>query len=175
MFETGRGDFNMKFDSLHTLYVKELRDLYHAEKQILKALPKIVDAADSPELREALSNHFRETQTHVTRLERVFQLHNEEAKAETCKGMEGILDEGKEIVDHDENRQVRNAGIIASAQKVEHYEIAAYGSVRTWAGQMGHTQAAEILQQTLDEENAADAKLTQIARTLNIEAVRRAG
>jgi ferritin-like metal-binding protein YciE len=165
----------MKLESLHELYLNELRDLYHAEKQIVKSLPKMIDAAASQDLRNALSSHLSETQNHVTRLEKVFRLHNQEPKTVTCKGMEGIIDEGKEILSHDENLGVRDAGIIAGAQKVEHYEIASYGSARAWAEQMGHTQAAQILQETLDEEKAADAKLTQIAKTLNIEAVRRAG
>lgn len=165
----------MKLDSLHVLYLKELRDTYHAEKQIVKALPKMIEAAQSPELRTALSHHLEETKGQVTRLEQVFQLHNEEPKTETCKGMEGILDQGKDIVGHDENPGVRDAGIIAGAQKVEHYEMASYGSLRAWAEQMGHTRAAQLLQQTLDEEKQADAKLTQISRSLNLEAVRRAG
>ncbi len=165
----------MKLETLHALYLKELRDLYNAENQIVKALPKMIEAANSAELRAALSNHLEQTKGHVTRLERVFQLHNESPKGETCKGMEGILDEDKSILSHDENRGVRDAGIIAGAQKVEHYEMAGYGSVRSWAQQMGHTQAVELLQQTLDEEKQADAKLTQIAQTLNVEAVRRAG
>jgi len=165
----------MKLQDLHTLYIKELRDTYHAEKQITKALPKMIDAAESQQLRSALSKHLDETQNHITRLERVFQMHNEDPKTETCKGMEGIIDEGKDVLSHDENREVRDAGLIAAAQKVEHYEIATYGSLRSWAEQMGHTQAAQLLQQTLDEEKNADAKLTQIAQTLNVEAVRRAG
>src|SRR5262252_561731 len=116
----------MKLESLHELYLKELRDLYHAEKQIVKALPKMIEASESSDLRTALSDHLQETQNQVTRLERVFQMHNVEPKTETCKGMEGIIDEGKDIAGHDENTDVRDAGIIASAQKVEHYEIAAY-------------------------------------------------
>ncbi|HTX33401.1 MAG TPA: ferritin-like domain-containing protein [Bryobacteraceae bacterium] len=165
----------MKLETLHALYLKELRDLYNAENQIVKALPKMIEAANSAELRAALSNHLEQTKGHVARLERVFQLHNESPKGETCKGMEGIIDEDKSLLSHDENRGVRDAGIIAGAQKVEHYEMAGYGSVRSWAQQMGHTQAVELLQQTLDEEKQADAKLTQIAQTLNVEAVRRAG
>ena len=165
----------MRLETLHALYLKELRDLYHAENQIIKALPKMIDSTNSPELRKALSTHLDETRNHVTRLEQVFRLHNEEPKTETCKGMEGIISEGKNMLSHDENPDVLDAGIIAGAQKVEHYEIASYGSVRTWAEQMGHTQAAQLLQETLDEEKQADAKLTQIAKTLNAEAVRRAG
>ncbi len=165
----------MKFESLHDLYLNELRDLYSAEKQILKALPKVIESSGSADLRTALSNHLEETKNHVVRLERVFQLHNEKAKAETCDGMKGILDEGDDILDHDENPSVRDAGIIAGCQKVEHYEISAYGSVRTWAEQMGHTEAAQILQQTLEEEKHADQKLTEVASQLNPQTVRRAG
>ena len=165
----------MKIDSLHVLYIKELRDLYHAEKQIVKALPKMIEACESTELRTALSDHLEETRGHITRLEQVFELHNEQPKTETCKGMEGIIDEDKDILSHDENPGVRDAGIIAGAQKVEHYEIASYGSVRSWAEQMGHTRAAQLLAQTLEEEKKADAKLTKISSALNIQAVRRAG
>lgn len=164
----------MKFESLHDLYLNELRDLYHAEKQILKALPKVIEKTKSQELQTALSNHLEETKGHVTRLEQVFRLHNEEPKAETCDGMKGILSEGEDILRHDENPAVRDAGIVAACQKVEHYEMAAYGSVRTWAEQMGHTQAAQILQQTLEEEKHADKKLTEIGQKLNVESVQRA-
>lgn len=165
----------MKFDSLHSLYLKELRDLYQAEQQIVKAMPKMIESCVSQDLRSALSQHLTETKGQVTRLEQVFRLHNEEPEKETCKGMEGILNEGKNILSHDENVSVRDAGIIAGAQKVEHYEIASYGSVRTWAQQMGHTEAAQLLEETLNEEKQADRKLTEIAQTLNIEAVRKAG
>ncbi|MEI9975948.1 MAG: ferritin-like domain-containing protein [Ignavibacteriota bacterium] len=165
----------MKFETLHDLYMQELRDLYHAEKQILKALPKLIKATDSADLKAALSNHLEETEGQVTRLEQVFQLHNVDAKAVTCDGMKGILTEGEDILEHDENVAVRDAGIIAGCQKVEHYEIASYGSVRAWAEQMGHTKAAKLLQQTLDEEKKADEKLTQIAKQLNVESVRSAG
>jgi ferritin-like metal-binding protein YciE len=165
----------LKLESLHALYLNELRDLYDAEHQIIKALPKMIDSVESGELRDALSAHLTQTYGHVTRLEQIFQLHNEDAKAESCKGIEGIIDEGKDLIKHDENPAVRDAGIIAGAQKVEHYEIASYGSVRTWAEQMGHTEAAALLQETLEEEKEADEKLTDIAANLNVEAVRRAG
>lgn len=161
----------MKFKSLHDIYLQELRDLYHAEKQILKALPKVIEASTSAELRNALTNHLKETEGQVTRLEQVFKLHNEEPKAETCDGMKGILSEAADLLSHDENLQVRDAGIAAGCQKVEHYEIASYGAVRTWAEQMGHNQAARLLQQTLDEEKKADQKLSEIARQLNVESV----
>ena len=164
----------MKLASLHDLYINELHDLYDAEDQIIKALPKMIESSKSSELRNALSEHLEQTKQHVTRLEQVFQMHNETAKREKCKGIEGILEEGKELVKHDENPAARDAGIIAGAQKVEHYEMAGYGSVRTWAQQMGHTRAAELLQQTLSEEMEADRKLTEVARSLNVEASRRA-
>ena len=165
----------MKIESLHELYIKELNDLYDAENQIIKALPKMIEASNSDQLRLALSEHLEQTRNQVARLEQVFRLHNEEAEGEKCDGMAGIIDEGKDIIKHDENPDVRDAGIIAAAQRVEHYEMAAYGTVRTWAQQMGHTQAAALLQQTLDEEGEADKRLTQIAMSLNVEAVRRAG
>jgi len=165
----------MKFESLHDLYINELHDLYNAENQILKALPKMIESAQSTELRTALNNHMQQTHEQVRRLQRVFQLHNEEVKGQKCKGMEGIIDEGKDLLKHDENPALRDAAIISAAQKVEHYEMAGYGAVRTWAQQMGHTEAVELLQQTLNEEGEADKKLTQIAGTLNIQAVRRAG
>lgn len=165
----------MKFESLHHLYLNELHDLYHAENQIIKALPKMIESANSAELRNALSDHLEQTRTHVARLEQVFRLHNEEVKEEKCKGIVGIIDEGKDLIKHDENLDVRDAAIIASAQKVEHYEIASYGTARTWAQLMNHDEAARLLQQTLDEEEAADKKLTEIAMALNPIAVRRAG
>jgi ferritin-like metal-binding protein YciE len=165
----------MKFESLHDLYLNELHDLYHAENQIIKALPKMIESANSTELRNALANHLEQTRTHVDRLEQVFRLHNEEIKGEKCKGMQGILDEGKDFVKHDENLDVRDAAIIASAQKVEHYELAGYGTARRWAQLMSQDEAARLLQQTLDEEGEADKKLTDIAMALNPVAVRRAG
>src|SRR5262245_43338626 len=116
----------MKFENLHDLYLNELRDMYHAENQIIKTLPKMIESANSNELRTALNTHLEQTRTHVDRLEQVFRLHNEEIKEEKCKGMQGIIDEGKDLAKHDENLDVRDAAIIASAQKVEHYEMASY-------------------------------------------------
>jgi ferritin-like metal-binding protein YciE len=165
----------MKLESLHELYIHELHDLYSAEEQIIKALPKMIQSAESSELRSALQTHLEETRGHVTRLEEVFRMYNEDVKGEKCKGMEGIINEGKDVVKHKENPSVRDTGIIAGAQKVEHYEIAGYGSVRTWAAQMGHVVAAELLQQTLDEEKQADKILTQLAQSLNVQAAHRAG
>jgi ferritin-like metal-binding protein YciE len=162
----------MKLASLHELYLNELRDLYDGEQQIVKALPKMIESSSSAELRNALANHLEQTRAQVTRLEQIFQLHNEEPKTEKCKGLRGIIDQGADLIKHDENVIVRDAAIISAAQKVEHYEIASYGTVRTWAELMGHDEAAQLLRQTLDEEGEADKKLTEIAMALNPEAVR---
>ena len=165
----------MKLNSLHDLYLSELKDLYSAENQIIKALPKVIEKTSSPELRQALESHLEQTRGHVTRLEEVFQMHGEEPKKMKCKGMQGVLDEGDEMLGFDATPDVRDAAIISSCQRVEHYEIAAYGSVRTFAEQMGHDRAAAILQQTLDEEKDADEKLTDIAESrVNVEATRHA-
>jgi ferritin-like metal-binding protein YciE len=165
----------MKLDNLNAMYLKELRELYHAENQIVKALPKMIEAAHSADLRTALENHLEETKLQINRLERVFEMHSEDPEGGKCKGMQGILEEGKEILGHAENLDVRDAGIIAGAQKVEHYEIASYGSVIAWAELLGHERTVQTLQQTLEEEKQADAKLTQISKSLNAEAVRHAG
>jgi ferritin-like metal-binding protein YciE len=162
----------MKLETLHDLYINELHDLYDAENQIVKALPKMIESSQSTELRTALSNHLEETQTQVRRLEQIFEMHGEDIKGEKCKGLRGIIDEGEDLIKHDDNLDVRDAAIIAAAQKVEHYEIAGYGTVRTWAEMMGHERAAQLLQETLNEEGEADKKLTRIARTLNAEAER---
>jgi ferritin-like metal-binding protein YciE len=165
----------MKFESLHDLYLSELSDIYSAEKQIVKALPKMIEKTGSAELRQALEDHLEETNGHVDRLEEVFEMHGESPKRQKCKGMEGILQEGDELVGQDATAAVRDAAIIAAAQRVEHYEMAVYGTLRTWANQMGHERAAAVLQQTLDEEGAADEKLTSIAaKQVNIEATRTA-
>jgi ferritin-like metal-binding protein YciE len=165
----------MKLESLHDLYLSELSDLYSAEKQIVKALPKMIEKTESPELRQALENHLEETKGHVERLEQVFEMHGESPKRQKCKGMEGILAEGDEMVGHDATAAVRDAAIISAGQRVEHYEMAAYGTVRTYAEQLGHGRAAAVLQETLEEERAADETLTDIAKArVNIEAARTA-
>jgi len=165
----------MKLNSLHDLYLSELKDLYSAENQIIKALPKVIEKTSSPELRQALESHLEQTRAHATRLEEVFQMHGEEPKKMKCKGIQGVLDEGEDVLGFDATPDVRDAAIISSCQRVEHYEIAAYGSVRTYAEQMGHDRAAAILQQTLDEEKEADEKLTDIAESrVNIQATRHA-
>jgi ferritin-like metal-binding protein YciE len=156
----------MKLESLHELYLNELHDLYDGETQIIKALPKMIESSTSSELRNALSNHLEETRTQVTRLEQIFQLHNEDVKAEKCKGLRGIIDEGEDLIKHEENVIVRDAAIISAAQKVEHYEIASYGCVVTWAQHLGLSEVADLLEQTLDEEKATDQKLTELAESM---------
>lgn len=165
----------MKINSLHDLYIEELRDLYNAENQLMKALPKMAKVASASELRSALEEHLQVTHQQVERLEQIFQKLDESPKGVKCKGMEGLIDEGKEMVDKDAPDQVRDAALISSAQRVEHYEIAAYGTVRTYAQQLGYSDHVELLQQTLNEEGQADKKLTQIAESrVNIEATRTA-
>ncbi len=161
----------MAAHTLSDLYVEELRDLYNAERQILKALPKIIKAASHDDLKEALESHRQQTEGHVTRLEQIFEYLGKNAKGKTCHGMEGVLSEGAELIEEGPEAEVLDAGIIAAAQRVEHYEIAAYGSVRTWAEQLGFNDHVELLEQTLDEEKEADQKLTQLAtESINEEA-----
>lgn len=148
---------------LHQLFLDELADLFHAEKQLTKALPKMAKAANSEELAEAFRSHLAETEIHVRRLTQVFASVDAPAKAKTCEAMKGLLEEGAEIMRDLKNSSALDDGLIAAAQKVEHYEIASYGTVRAWAKKMGHTEAVKLLQATLDEEGAADKKLTAIA------------
>jgi ferritin-like metal-binding protein YciE len=156
----------MKIDSLDILLEEELKDIYSAEKQLLKALPKMAKKASSDELRAALEEHLTITEGQITRLEEVFELLGKTAKAKTCKAMQGLIEEATELMEEDCTDSVMDAGIIAAAQKVEHYEIASYGTVRTWANLCGEEDAAELLQETLDEETEADQKLTQLAESL---------
>lgn len=162
--------FAMKLDNLQKLFVKELRDLYDAETQITEALPKLVDAAHNPPLKQALQHHLDVTKQQISRLDRIFQTLGEKPTGETCKGMKGIIKEGDEIVSASGDPSTVDAGIISAAQRVEHYEMAGYGTVRTYAKLLGQTQIASLLQQTLDEEAEADTKLTEIANTVNVEA-----
>lgn len=156
----------MKLESLHDLYIAELRDLYSAEKQLTKALPKMAGAASTPELKEAFEGHLHETEGHVTRLEQIFESLKEKPTGETCEAMEGLIEEGGHFVKAKGEPQVIDAGLIAAAQRVEHYEIAGYGTARTLASHLGEEDAADLLQETLDEEGAADKKLTSIAESL---------
>ena len=161
----------MKMDSLHELYVEELKDLHSAEKQLVKALPKMARAATHPELKRAFENHLEETKEHVARLETILGELDELGRGKKCKGMEGLIEEGAELIEEDPEEDVLDAGLITKAQHVEHYEMAGYGTVRTWAQLMGHTEHVRLLQTTLDEEGAADKLLTALAeRSINIEA-----
>jgi ferritin-like metal-binding protein YciE len=152
----------MSLDSLETLFIDELRDIYNGEKQILKALPRMAKAAESPELQQAFTKHLKETEGQVQRLERVFRDLGQAVRGKQCKGMQGLIEEGKEKMEKDGEGPVIDAALIASAQKVEHYEIAAYGCLRTYARLLGHTQAVKLLEQTLAEEEATDKKLTEL-------------
>jgi ferritin-like metal-binding protein YciE len=162
--------FSMKLENLQQLFVKELRDLYDAEDQITDALPKMIDAANHPELKQALQRHLNVTRQQISRLDRVFQMLGEKPTGETCKGMKGVIKEGDEIVSAGGDPSTVDAGIISAAQRVEHYEMAGYGTVRTYAKLLGQEQIASLLQQTLDEEIEADNTLSQIANAVNVEA-----
>ena len=154
---------NENFETLDDLLIAQLQDLYDAEKRLTKALPEMVDAAENTQLKTAFESHLHETEGHVARLEKVFGMLGTDVKAKTCEAMKGLLKEGDEMASAKGNAAVRDAALIAAAQRVEHYEIAGYGTARTFADRLGHTEVARILQRTLDEEGAADKKLTQIA------------
>jgi ferritin-like metal-binding protein YciE len=155
----------MPLDSLNDLYLEELKDLYSAENQILKALPKMIKAATSPELKQAFTDHLEQTKGHVERLVQICDDLGKSPKGKKCMGMEGIIKDGAELIEEDPDAEVLDAGLASAAQHVEHYEMAGYGSVRTWAEQLGHDMHVELLQQTLDEEKEADRLLTQIAES----------
>ena len=165
-----QGASNEQSDSmdtdLHQLFLDELADLYSAEKQLTKALPKMIEVARSGELKDALQSHLKETQGHVSRLEEIAEGLGESLESRTCAAMEGLVKEASEVLNEQKGKNSSDAAIIAAGQKVEHYEIASYGTVRAWAEQMGHDDAVELLQATLDEENEADEKLTEIAESL---------
>jgi len=156
----------MKLETLKTLYIDELRDLYNAENQLVKALPKMAKAASSEELQDAFEKHLEQTKSHVDRLEEVFEEIGEKPKGKTCKAMKGLIDEGSEILKEDGEESVIDAGIIVAAQKVEHYEIASYGSVRTFAQLLGKDRSADLLQRTLDEESEANEVLNKLAEDI---------
>jgi ferritin-like metal-binding protein YciE len=162
---------NLKFDSLDDLFHEQLQDLYDAEHRLTEALPKMVEAAHSPELKQAFNQHLMETRGQVGRLEEVFQTLGLEPKRSTCEAMKGLLSEGDEVLSATGDPDVKDAALIAAAQRVEHYEIAGYGTVRTLAHRLGHHQIAELLQETLDEEGNADKILTEVAESsVNIQA-----
>ncbi len=151
--------------TLHDAFIDELRDAYDAEKQLTKALPKLSKAASNPDLREAFEMHLQETQGHVERLEQVFESIGEKVKGKHCDGIAGIIEEGKSVMDEDFDETTMDACLIAAGQRAEHYEMAAYGTLVAWAQAMGHTEAAELLQQNLEEEKAADQKLSELAES----------
>jgi len=154
-----------KLTSLNDLLIEELKDLYDAEHQLTKALPKMAAAATNPQLKTALTSHLAETEGHIQRLEQVFSLLGEKASRKTCKAMKGLVEEGSEVIEENADPEVKDAALIGAAQKVEHYEIAGYGTVRTFALTLGNSEVANILQQNLQEEGNADKKLTQIAES----------
>jgi ferritin-like metal-binding protein YciE len=159
----------MKESGLKELYVDELRDLYSAENQLTKALPKMAKAATSEELRAGFEEHLEQTKGHVERLDQIFKELGEKPGGKKCKGMEGLIEEGKEMIEEQEGETL-DAGLISAAQRVEHYEIAAYGCVRTYANLLGEEDAAELLEETLKEEKETDQKLTTLAEKINVEA-----
>jgi ferritin-like metal-binding protein YciE len=162
----------MKLESLRELFIEELQDLYSAENQILEALPKMIEEASSPELKAGFSQHLEQTRNQVTRLDQIFdQLGKDvDRKDKTCKGMKGIIKDNEDLLDEDAEPEVLDAGMISGAQRVEHYEIAGYGTVRTYAQLLGRQDWARLLEQTLDEEKQTDQKLTQLAGRINLEA-----
>jgi ferritin-like metal-binding protein YciE len=162
----------MELDTLRELYVDELKDLYSAENQLLKALPRMAKAATHPQLKKAFLKHEKQTQQHVKRLERICRELDESPRGKKCVGMEGLIEEGKELIKEKPEKDVLDAGLIAKAQHVEHYEMAGYGTCRTWARELGYDSQAQLLQATLDEEQQTDLDLTALAEsTINIEAV----
>jgi ferritin-like metal-binding protein YciE len=153
------------------LFVHTLRDIYYAEKQILKALPEMIEKATDPQLKQAFQAHLGETKNHVTRVEQVFKMHGVEAKGVDCPAIDGIIEEADEVAGEIEDKKVLNAALVAAAQAVEHYEITRYGTLVAWAKQLGRNDCASVLQKNLDEEKAADKKLTELAEAkLNLKA-----
>lgn len=160
-----------KMATLEDLYTDLLKDLYSAEKQLVKALPKLAKNAQSPDLQKAFQEHLKQTEGHVDRIERIFSELEGSPRGKKCVGMEGLIEEGNELLQEDVEPDVLDAGLIAAAQKVEHYEIAGYGTARAWAERLGYDQAVRLLQQTLEEESMANEKLNNIAEShVNMEA-----
>ncbi len=160
----------MEHNQLKELYIDELRDLYDAENKLVKALPKLAKAASSDQLRSGFEEHLEQTKGHVSRLEEIFEALDEKATGKKCAGMAGLIKEGEEIMDEDFNEEVMDAALISAAQRVEHYEIAAYGCVSTWAQLLGESEAGALLEKTLEEEKETDQKLTELAEVINVEA-----
>jgi ferritin-like metal-binding protein YciE len=160
----------MTKDSLRELYIDELKDIFSAEKQLTKALPKMAKAASSPDLRKGFEGHLEQTKGHVQRLEQIFTMLQAKASGKKCMGMEGLVKEGSEIMDEDFEDDVMDAALISAAQRVEHYEIAAYGAVSAYADLLGESKQASLLRQTLEEEKQTDQKLTDLSKKINVEA-----
>lgn len=160
----------MESNALKKLYIDELQDLHSAENQLVKALPKMARAAGSEDLRAAFEEHLEQTRQHITRLDKIFQELEESPKGKKCRGMEGLIEEGSEMIEEDREPEELDAGLIAAAQRVEHYEIAGYGCVRTYANLLGESEAASLLEQTLAEEKETDQKLTELAEQINVVA-----
>jgi ferritin-like metal-binding protein YciE len=165
----------MKEDSLKELFIKELKDLYSAETQLVKALPKMAKAATNSDLKAGFEEHLKQTEGHVGRLEKIMKSLDESPKGKKCKGMEGLIKEGAELIEEDPGDEELDAGLISAAQRVEHYEMAGYGCVATYAKLLGEDQAETLLRQTLDEEKETDKKLTQLAQHINVEAMNSEG
>jgi len=164
---------SQKFDSLEDLLVEQIQDLYDAEQRLVKALPRMSEAANAPELETAFTEHLRETEGHVKRLESAFQKLGREPERETCDAMKGLISEGEDMIKTEGDPAVRDAALIAAAQRIEHYEIAGYGTAKTFAQRVGRDDVANLLQETLDEESAADQELTRLAEAaINPEAAR---
>ena len=163
----------MQLETLQDLYIHELKDLYSAEKQLIRALPKMVKAAKNDKLATGFEEHLEQTKEHAARLERILANHKKSTRGARCRGMEGIIAEGSEMVEEEADPEVKDAGLISAAQRVEHYEIAGYGTARTYAEMLGDKEGAKLLQTTLGEEEETDQKLTKLAKSsINVAAIR---
>lgn len=161
----------MAKEALRNLYIEELRDLYDAESRLVKTLPKLAKAAESNQLRAGFEEHLEQTKGHVDRLRQIFESLDEKPTGKKCAAMVGLIQEGQEILDEDFEDGVKDAALISAAQRVEHYEIAAYGCVKTWAGLLGETEAQSLLERTLNEEKQTDEKLTELSADINLSAI----
>ncbi len=170
MAETILGEYKMQKDSLRELYIDELRDLYNAETQLVKALPKMAKASANDQLRQSFEEHLRQTTEHVSRLEQIFEQLEEKPSGKKCLGMDGLVKEGAETLKENLPEEIKDAAIIGAAQRVEHYEMAGYGTVRAFAELLGENEQVSLLQQTLEEEKEADQKLTELAEEINAQA-----
>ena len=159
------GIFSKDIETFDDLFVHQLRDVYYAEKQLVKALPKMAEKATSPQLKQAFTSHLAETKGHVSRVEQVFKLHGVEAKAVNCPAIDGIIEEANEVTGEVDDKEVLDAALIAAAQAAEHYEISRYGTLVAWAQQLGRDDCASVLERNLAEEKAADKKLTSLAES----------